>query len=142
MRATAQPAPGTEFGPCLEESCGHVDCGESRALAAIQCALCGEPIGYDKRFFQNDNWKTLTHLLCVMKGIPMMSTERDLYMRYLGVLGLLAEVSAYLPSNDEGEEMRQQIITAFNGAQKHHPVRWRRILNSLEIYPYDHGPGI
>ena len=68
-----------------------------------------------------------------------MSERNDLYMRYLGVLGLLAECSVYLPSSDEGEEMRQQFIEAFSDAEKHHPLRWRRILNRLEIYPVDHG---
>jgi hypothetical protein len=69
-------------------------------------------------------------------------SEREIYMRYLGTLGLLAEVSVYLPSSDEGEEMRQQIIEAFTDAEQYHPVRWRRILNRLEIVPYDAGPYI
>lgn len=66
MAATAQPAPGTEFGPCIDESCGHLDCAESRQLAATPCSVCGDAIGYEKRFFQRDNWTVLTHLLCAM----------------------------------------------------------------------------
>ena len=64
--------------------------------------------------------------------------DDTLYMRYLGALGLLAECSVYLPNDDEGEEMRQQIIVAFTDAEATHPLRWRRILNRLEILPYDH----
>lgn len=67
-----------------------------------------------------------------------MSRDDGLYMRYLGVLGLLAECSVYLPSDDEGEDMRQQIIEAFTDAQTNHPLVWRRILNRLEIIPTDH----
>lgn len=76
------------------------------------------------------------------KRFKSSSEDREMYDRYLGTLGLLAEVSVYLPSDDEGEEMRQQIIRAFDDAQENHPVRWRRILNRIEIFPYDHGPSI
>jgi hypothetical protein len=55
--------------------------------------------------------------------------DLDLYMRYLGVLGLLGECSVYVP-----EDMREQIATAMDDAVEHHPtLHVRRTLNRLEI---------
>jgi hypothetical protein len=52
----------------------------------------------------------------------------DLYMRYLGVLGILAECSVQVD-----EETREQIQMAFDHACNHHPLQSRRILNRIEI---------
>lgn len=54
----------------------------------------------------------------------------DLYMRYLGVLGILSEASVYVP-----EEIRESIEQSFEDACKHHSLRWKRILNRIEIEP-------
>jgi len=63
MAAGHLSPPGTESGPC-EEECIHKDCASTRFLASRLCAECGEPIGYDTRFFQDENWSVLTHLRC------------------------------------------------------------------------------
>lgn len=52
----------------------------------------------------------------------------DLYARYLGVLGLLAECSVHVP-----DDTREMIEAAMLDAAAHHPLRVRRILNRLEI---------
>lgn len=53
----------------------------------------------------------------------------DLYMRYLGVLGILSECSVYVP-----EEEREMIEAAFIDACESHPsLRWKRILNRIEL---------
>lgn len=56
--------------------------------------------------------------------------RESLYMRYLGVLGILGEVSVYVP-----EEDRETIAEAFEHACAHHPLKWRRVLDRLEIEP-------
>ena len=50
MAAGSIPAPGSELGPC-EEECRHIDCAQSRAMAASVCTLCLFPIGYGVLFY-------------------------------------------------------------------------------------------
>jgi len=55
----------------------------------------------------------------------------DLYQRYLGCLGILTECSVYVP-----EEIRESIAQAVQDAcDNHHSLRWKRILNRIEIEP-------
>ena len=57
-----------------------------------------------------------------------MEAER-LRLQYLGVLGLLAQCSAYVP-----EDIREMIETAFRDAcEADCALYWRRILDRLEI---------
>lgn len=53
MAASAIPAPGTKYGPCADE-CEHRDCAANRKMAGCICRICQEPIGYDRRAF--DEW--------------------------------------------------------------------------------------
>lgn len=53
MAASRLPKPGTEFGPCPDPFCLHVDCQETRAQAASKCRLCGRFISYDVRFYND-----------------------------------------------------------------------------------------
>lgn len=62
MAAAALPAPGTKFGPC-EGSCEHVDCARTRADVAKACVICGEPIGYERRFYVLDD-RGAAHASC------------------------------------------------------------------------------
>jgi hypothetical protein len=62
MAASSLPAPGTEYGPC-EPSCEHTDCAATRAMAGRNCAGCAEKIGYEKRFFREDDG-SLLHMAC------------------------------------------------------------------------------
>ena len=59
--------PGDEFGPCLDENCGHTDCDATRKQAATLCGICGEPIGYERFFCQRENWAILEHVVCMEK---------------------------------------------------------------------------
>ncbi len=54
-----------------------------------------------------------------------MYSER---MRYLGVLGLLGECAVYVP-----EELREQIETAMEHACSDGRLKWRRVLDRIEI---------
>lgn len=65
MAAGTISKPGTLYGPCVDENCGHTDCAASRKMAATACALCGEPIGYERLFYQRDNWTVLVHTACM-----------------------------------------------------------------------------
>ena len=55
-------APGTEFGPCAEP-CEHTDCAATRRTAEALCNICGEPIGYDRRYYSDDPGGYV-HALC------------------------------------------------------------------------------
>lgn len=68
MAAGILNKPGTDFGPC-EGDCKHLDCAETRKVAKELCDICKEPIGYDKRFFQKNNWEIFTHEICELKKI-------------------------------------------------------------------------
>jgi len=60
------PHPGAEFGPCAVD-CDHPECVESRATAALQCVVCGEPIGYDQRFtIESLDWSRIVHMHCAL----------------------------------------------------------------------------
>jgi hypothetical protein len=61
---------------------------------------------------------------------PTPPTDTDMYLRYLGVLGLLGECSVYVP-----EEIRETIKMAMDDAASHHPLRVIRMLDRIEIEP-------
>jgi hypothetical protein len=63
MAAGTLPSPGTEYGPCAD-SCQHRDCALTRSEAATGCKLCGEAIGYETRYY-NDNEYGLVHARCL-----------------------------------------------------------------------------
>jgi hypothetical protein len=50
MAAGVLAEPGTEYGPCTDP-CEHIDCAETRRMAAGKCRLCWKPIGYGRRFY-------------------------------------------------------------------------------------------
>ncbi len=64
MAAGTISKPGDQYGPCLDESCEHTDCAASRKQAATRCNICGEAIGYERLFYQRDNWTILEHAPC------------------------------------------------------------------------------
>jgi hypothetical protein len=65
MAASAIPAPGTEFGPCLSEDCVHRDCACSRREAAAQCRICGESIGFERLWYASvDGIEGAVHASC------------------------------------------------------------------------------
>lgn len=53
MAAGSLPAPGTKYGPC-KKTCAHADCAAARREAAAICRICGEAIGYENAFYQED----------------------------------------------------------------------------------------
>ncbi len=47
------PVPGGDVAPYTTcAACDHAGCVKDRALAAQPCAVCGEPIGYNRRFYE------------------------------------------------------------------------------------------
>lgn len=66
MAAAALPAPGTQYGPC-EGDCDHRDCAATRRMASAKCRICGEPIGYERRFFIEDG--ASVHEVCLYEEI-------------------------------------------------------------------------
>ena len=62
------PEVGTEYGPCVE-TCEHRDCAATRADAASVCHYCGDPIGYDTKYYTEGEAaaKRLVHAVCVWK---------------------------------------------------------------------------
>lgn len=63
MAAGTLPQPGSKYGPCLAD-CSHVDCAETRSMAASPCRICGKPIGYETRFYDGHE-RGLTHAICL-----------------------------------------------------------------------------
>lgn len=71
MAAGILPAPGTknyygeDIGPCAGE-CKHKDCARTRAMAGSTCRLCGKPIGYGVRFYDESEpgSDALVHQAC------------------------------------------------------------------------------
>lgn len=68
MAASTLPAPGTEYGPCLDP-CLHRDCVETRRMALARCDFCGDPIGYDVRYYRTDTGNDYAHAPCLETAI-------------------------------------------------------------------------
>lgn len=68
MAAGRFPQPGSQYGPCADEGCGHKDCNETRKMALMRCKYCGKVIGYDRRFYilrtEKPGEGELVHALC------------------------------------------------------------------------------
>lgn len=74
MASGTLPSPGTEFGPCADVNCGHVDCGLTRGMAEAVCEFCGEPIGYDCGFYnraKHGEPQRLAHAGCLENDVEM-----------------------------------------------------------------------
>lgn len=75
MAAGFVSPPGSQYGPCPEESdCAHRDCDASRRTARACCLACGEAIGYDTGYFQiyaevGDAFKGYEHSLCAYQRV-------------------------------------------------------------------------
>ncbi len=82
MAAGTMSAPGTEYGPCVDENCGHTTCDETRRMVGLECRYCETPIGYDRRFF-NDTlrtqplWSVLVHELCAYEAIDAANAHQN-----------------------------------------------------------------
>jgi len=74
MAAGLISKPGTEYGPC-EGSCTHSDCKSLRKIAQSECYICGQTIGYDKRFYEDASG--FTHAICTEKQIEEEQNSRQ-----------------------------------------------------------------
>lgn len=79
MAAGVLSEPGGEHGPCVVRTCGHRDCDAVRAIADARCPHCGEPIGYDRRFYAGPAGGEATqaeHALCLEQKIEAEQKAR------------------------------------------------------------------
>ncbi len=65
MAAGVFPAPGTDRGPC-DAPCRHIDCAQTREMAATNCVRCDRPIGYDRHFYRDADG--LSHVPCLLQA--------------------------------------------------------------------------
>jgi hypothetical protein len=77
-----------------------------------------------------DMVRWLAHKYLGKAGDHAGTPYTEVYLRYLGCLGLLAEASVKVD-----EDIRERIELAFEQACKHHPLVWKRVLNRIEIAP-------
>ena len=61
--------PGSEYGPCVDENCGHLDCVETRNMAGMICHYCNKSIGYQRGFYNLDQPDGLVHSSCYEDAI-------------------------------------------------------------------------
>ena len=66
-------SPGTEFGPC-KEPCNHSDCQLTRRMAEMNCGICRMPIGYETRYYDDDQYG-LVHALCLEEALDHRKNE-------------------------------------------------------------------
>lgn len=57
------PKPGSEVGPCVL-GCEHKDCRATTAKAEGICGLCGQPIGFGRGFYDDNDHGTV-HASCL-----------------------------------------------------------------------------
>jgi hypothetical protein len=75
-------APGSEFGPCIDEACGHTDCAATRAQVASQCPAGDGPIGYERAFAYGPEGSDLHrdgapwHLRCLHAAADLAAADR------------------------------------------------------------------
>jgi len=60
-------SPGTNYGPCTNVDCGHIDCADTRSMAEVICHYCNEPIGYERGFYYEHH--TLVHSSCAEDSV-------------------------------------------------------------------------
>lgn len=81
MAAGRLSKPGSEFGPCFND-CKHLDCKQTREMAAYECLYCHKPIGYDTRFYLLPLARTvlpgeLVHAACYEEIITLEQMRQD-----------------------------------------------------------------
>lgn len=76
MAAGVLPKPGSKYGPCKKQSCGHLDCVEQRKMAVTKCVICDIPIGYEKRFY-DERERGLVHAVCLEEEIEKARSKPD-----------------------------------------------------------------
>lgn len=74
MASAYIPAPGTKYGPCVNEACGHRDCESSRRDASKVCVICGDPIGYDRHCYMSGD-DTPSHAVCLEEKVERERAE-------------------------------------------------------------------
>ena len=72
MAAGVLSAPGTEFGTCAEP-CLHTDCAGTRSIAETICRFYDEPIGYDRRIYNDAGY---VHASCLEDSIEQERADR------------------------------------------------------------------
>jgi hypothetical protein len=78
MAASLLPQPGSKHGPCAAE-CKHIDCAETRKMAAAICRFCSRMIDYDRRFYTDpDNPNALVHASCLEDSIEKERRDQRL----------------------------------------------------------------
>lgn len=81
MAAERLPSPGTEFGPCPDRACGHIDCAQIRQMAENLYRYCGTQVGYETHFYLIDvsngekPIKTTVHAICHEEAIEVKQVE-------------------------------------------------------------------
>lgn len=73
MAAGVLSKPGTEYGPCAEP-CRHIDCAGTRTIAETVCRYCDKPIGYDRRFYNDEGY---VHSSCSEDAIEQERANRN-----------------------------------------------------------------
>ena len=77
MAFSRLPSPGTSYGPC-PSGCSHVDCAETRRLAACLCPICRRPIGYDNSFSRDAKGQP-SHLVCLLEPEPLTAEQHNAF---------------------------------------------------------------
>lgn len=75
MAAGILPKPGSKYGPC-KKKCEHIDCQRTRFEAWSKCRICNEAIGYNVRFYREDN-NGLVHANCLEDEVDRQEKERS-----------------------------------------------------------------
>lgn len=76
MAAGRLPEVGTEYGPC-EGECKHLDCAETRRMAASVCRYCDGQIGYETRYYSEaESPKSYVHARCAEDDAEKVFRQR------------------------------------------------------------------
>lgn len=82
MAAGTLPKPGSEYGPCVDENCGHRDCDSTRKMLDAKCKYCHEAIGCERRFYILPTEQTgqveLVHASCHEDAIETENQARTI----------------------------------------------------------------
>lgn len=68
MAASILPVPGTKLGPC-KAKCKHIDCAETRAIAAEPCRFCNKPLGFGSAWFKSALFGCVAHRHCLEDAV-------------------------------------------------------------------------
>jgi len=76
MASTFISKPGTQYGPCASDRCGHHACQQQRNIALTVCRFCNALVGYDRHYYHDpEKQYGYVHAVCLEENLHTLTRE-------------------------------------------------------------------